>query len=110
MEKWILVAETNCAIPARDEEYNHWYNTVHIPDVLETPGILRATRYENSEPPEGHGRYLTVYDIETEDIDRLITAFSEIVTVKWEQGRMSELVAPVFAAFYKQMAPPIGSK
>ena len=110
MEKWVLVAETNCSDSAREGEFNQWYNTIHAPDVLETPGILRATRYESNDPPEGHGKYLAIYDIETEDIDQLITTFSEIVTVKWEQGRMSDLVAPVFAAFYRQMAPPIESK
>jgi len=110
MEKWVLVAETNCSIPAREEEFNHWYNTVHIPDILETPGIRRATRYECYEMPEGHGKYLALYDVETDDIEKTVAAFTDIVTRKWEQGRMSELVAPVHAAFYRQMAPTIHGK
>ena len=110
MERWILVADTNCSIPTREEEFNHWYNTIHIPDVLEAPGILRATRYESNKPREGHGKYLAVYDIETEDIEQLIRTFGEIVAEKKEQGRMSELLTVIYGAYYKQMAPPIEEK
>jgi hypothetical protein len=107
MQKWILVAETDCSDPSREREFNQWYDTVHAPDVLETPGILRATRFKNDEPPEGHGKYFAIYEVETEDIRQLSKTFGEIMTSKWEQGRMSELVAPVHATFYQQMAPPI---
>ncbi len=111
MEKWILVAESNCSDPAREEEFNHWYNTVHIPDVLETPGILRGTRFKTDEPREGHGKYLAIYDVETGDIEQLMKTFGEIVTEKWQQGRWSELLDPdLHVAFYKQMGPPIEAK
>ena len=111
MEKWLLVAESNCSDPAREEEFNHWYNTIHVPDVLETPGILRGTRFKNDEPPEGHGKYLAIYEVETEDIQQTISRFGEIITEKWQQGRMSELLAPdLYVAFFEQMAPPIEGK
>ena len=111
MEKWLLVAESNCSDPAREEEFNHWYNTIHVPDVLETPGILRGTRFKNDEPPEGHGKYLAIYEVETEDIQQTISTFGEIITERWKQGRWSELLAPdLYVAFFKQMAPPIESK
>lgn len=110
MERWLLIAETNCSTPAMEKEFNHWYDTVHIPDILETPGILRATRYENSEPPEGKGKFLALYEIETEDIEQTIASMGEIVTRKWEEGRMSELLVAISAAFYRQMGPTIESK
>ena len=111
MEKWIFVGEFNCTDPAREEEFNHWHKTVHVQDVLETPGILRATRYEINEPLEGHGKYLAIYEVETEDIQQTVSRFGEIITEKWQQGRWSELLAPdLYVAFYKQMAPPIEEK
>ena len=111
MERWLLVAESNCSDPAREEEFNHWYNTVHVPDVLETPGILRGTRYRNDELPEGHGKYLAVYEVETEDIQQTSSRFGEVITTKWQQGRMSELLATdLRVAFYKQIGPPIEAK
>ncbi len=107
MEKWLLVAETDCSDPSREGEFNHWYDTVHAPDVLETPGILRATRFVNSSPAEGRGKYLATYDIETDDLEQTIATFGEIMTRKWEQGRMSEVLVAISATFYRQMAPPI---
>jgi hypothetical protein len=111
MEKWLLVAESNCSDPAREEEFNDWYSTVHAPDVLETPGILRATRFKNDEPAEGHGKYLALYEVETEDIQQTMSRFGEIITLKWKQGRWSDLLATdLHVAFYKQLAPPIEEK
>ncbi len=108
MEKWLLVAASNCADPVREEEFNHWYNTIHVPDVLETPGILRATRYKNDELSEGHWKYLAIYEVEVEDIQQTISSFSDIITEKFKQGRMSELLSnDLYVAFYKQMAPPM---
>jgi hypothetical protein len=111
MEKWLLVAASNCTNPAREEEFNHWYDTVHLPDVLETPGILRGTRFKNDKRQEGQWKYLAIYEVETEDIQRTMSRFGEIVTEKWEQGRWSELLATdLYVAFYKQMAPPVEQK
>jgi hypothetical protein len=111
MGKWLLVAQSNCTDPAREEEFNHWYNTVHVPDVLETPGILRGTRFKNDEPQEGHWKYLAIYEVETEDIQQTISRFGEIITEKWQQGRWSELLATdLYVDFFKQMAPPIEKK
>lgn len=31
--------------PAHDEEFNAWYNTEHLPDLLGLPGFLDAARY-----------------------------------------------------------------
>ena len=106
MEKWLLVAETNCSDPAREKEFNDWYNSIHVPDILETPGFINAIRYENNDPSEGRGKYLALYNLETRDIDSTMAAFTKIVTEKWQQGRMSELVKPVSAVFYKQMTAP----
>ena len=111
MEKWLLIAASNCSDPEREEEFNHWYNTVHVPDVLETPDILRGTRFVNDEPQEGHWKYLAIYDVETEDIQETVSRFGEIITEKWQQGHWSDLLATdLYTAFYRQLAPPIEKK
>ncbi len=109
MQKWVLVAETDCLDPSKEKEFNEWYDTVHAPDVLETPGILRATRFVTNSPTEGRGRYLALYEIETDDMEQTIATFADIITKKWEQGRMSELLNAISATFYQQMGPPIES-
>ncbi len=66
-EKWLNLVEQNCD-PEREAEFHDWYNTLHIPDILKTPGFVRAARYEIREPRDGRGRFMTLYEIETGDI------------------------------------------
>lgn len=54
------------AVDGRDDEYNEWYDKVHLPEVLSVPGVRAGARYRvkarDSETPEH--RYLAVYDLE----------------------------------------------
>ena len=110
MEKWIYAVYTICSDPSREKEFNEWYDKIHLPDVLETPGVIRATRYEIREPSEGQGRFLALYEVETEDIDRTMVALRENVSKKREQGRMTELVSLVSRALYKQITQTLESR
>ena len=104
MAKWLLVVETNCADAARETEFNEWYDKTHLPDVLETPGFIRATRYENTEPSEGEAKFLATYEIETDDIDRFIKAHTDNMARKRAEGRFSELLVLVSRGFYRQLS------
>jgi hypothetical protein len=65
-----LLALVN-AESGRDEEFNRWYEERHLDDVLRIPGFVAARRYRAAEAQltgkPAHG-YLTVYEIETDDI------------------------------------------
>ena len=64
MEKHILVVALNCSDPAREGEFNEWYNKVHIPEVLSrVPGVKSAIRYEVVEPTEGDPKYIALYEM-----------------------------------------------
>ncbi len=54
--------------PEKEAEYNEWYNTVHIPDFLRVPGVLSATRYECIRGRKTNPKYLTIYEIESEEM------------------------------------------
>jgi hypothetical protein len=48
----------------RDDEFNLWYDTTHIPEVLEIEGVVAARRYElGVEDPEAPHRYLAIYEL-----------------------------------------------
>jgi hypothetical protein len=106
MEKWLLTVESNCTDPLREKEFNKWYDTVHLPDILETPGFVRAMRYENSSPAEGQGKFLAMYEIETDDLAKTLAAFDKIVNARAKQGRMSDLVMACGGGLYRQITPP----
>jgi hypothetical protein len=57
----------------RDDEFNEWYDNVHIHDVLATPGMVSAQRYTVRETEINREagvtpshRYLVVYEMDGE--------------------------------------------
>jgi hypothetical protein len=62
----VLVVWTD--IPAEiEEEFNVWYNTEHIPQLLrEVPGFLAGRRYVSV---MGKPKYVTIYDLADEKVD-----------------------------------------
>lgn len=72
MVKAVMLVHTNPADGSREDEFNDWYDNVHIPEVLLIDGFVAATRYRLSETQlvdgqAGH-RYLAVYEIESDDL------------------------------------------
>jgi hypothetical protein len=65
-------------IEGREDEYNTWYDDVHLADVRRLPGVVSATRYEYlptsfrrlTAAPTEH-RYLAVYELESDAEDVL---------------------------------------
>ncbi len=103
METWIVLVEASCADQAREDEFNEWYNKVHLPDVLETPGIVRALRYENIAPGESQGKYLAVYEVETDDLQNAFASSEQIMARKTAEGRMSDLLQIRSVTSFRQL-------
>lgn len=75
MNKYML-AVTSSAKAGKDEEFRKWYKNVHIPELLEVPGFVKGTRYY-SDNPEGAAPYLTIYDIDSDDIQATMNEMRE---------------------------------
>jgi hypothetical protein len=102
MDKWVLFVGTNCSDAKRDKEFNDWYNNTHLPDVLETPGFTSAVRYENTAAKEGEAKFIALYYIETNDIDKFTKMNEENIGRKRKAGRISPLLKLVSRGLYKQ--------
>jgi hypothetical protein len=70
----ILAVQTQ-ALAGADEAYNVWYDGVHVPEILATPGFQACRRYRvlhSPNAPAGHelewARYLAIYEIDHIDI------------------------------------------
>ncbi|MBI3968608.1 MAG: hypothetical protein HY329_23485 [Chloroflexi bacterium] len=50
-----------------DEEFNAWYDTEHIPLLLQVPGILTARRFRAVAGSDGP-RYIAIYDLASPDV------------------------------------------
>jgi len=94
--RWVNLVETNCVDASREKEFNDWYTNIHLPDVLDTPGFTAARRYEAKEFRDGRGKYLAVYEIETDDIDRTMAVRLEKRKREVEQGHSCSLMVPVW--------------
>jgi hypothetical protein len=55
----------------REDEYNDWYQNVHLRELVALPGFQAAQRYRIAASlVEGEAHpYLAVYELETDDID-----------------------------------------
>ena len=66
-EKWIInMVGTNCS-PDIEDEFNKWYDEVHVPMLLKFPGISEAVRYQITEPREGYPKYMAAYKFESKE-------------------------------------------
>jgi len=89
MAKTTVLVFTNCADPAREKEFNEWYDNTHVPDVLETPGFVGCTRYELiGDPGPGQGKFLAVYEVESDDLPSTMAGLQQRVAQLAAQGRM----------------------
>jgi hypothetical protein len=66
MPKGIMVVQSRPVSADREHEYNEWYTSVHIPEILAVPGFTGARRYKvtSTDGPV----YVAVYDIEADDV------------------------------------------
>jgi hypothetical protein len=83
----IFLVYTDLVDPRYDEEFNAWYNTEHLPDLLALPGFLDAARYVAT---KGGPRYLAAYELESVDAIQA-PAFKNRSIGPWER-RMSPRV------------------
>lgn len=96
MAKTTVLVFTNCADPAREKEFNEWYDNTHVPDVLETPGFVSCTRYELiGDPGPGQGKFLAVYEVESDDLESTMAGLQQRVAQLAAQGRMIDCLRVV---------------
>jgi hypothetical protein len=51
--------------PAREGEFNRWYEEEHLGERMAIPGFITARRFQAI---EGSPKYLAIYDLESPDV------------------------------------------
>lgn len=95
MARYLMIIEANCKEPDQEAEFNEWYDTVHIPDILAEPGTVRVSRWVDTEATEGRGKYFALIEIETEDISQTLEKQKEQIPRLEAANRLSALFVPV---------------
>jgi hypothetical protein len=73
--KAVLFSEVTAGASWEDE-FNHWYDTEHVPPHMQAPGFIHAQRYRNVDSPA----YLAAYDLEDKGV---------FVTPKYKRSKAS---------------------
>src|SRR5271156_579854 len=60
-----LLAVWTGIAPEAEAEFNEWYNTEHIPQLLGVPGFLSGRRYQ---AVDGKPKYLALYELADENV------------------------------------------
>jgi hypothetical protein len=84
MSRAVLLSFTGVRDPAREAEFDEWYDTVHLAEVCGTPGIVSARRFRASsvQRPGLVGqlpKYLAMYEFDTDDVQATMDALAERV-------------------------------
>lgn len=71
MAESALLAYASPASPEQEQQFNDWYESVHIPQVLEVlPEVVNVTRYRLVDPSgrDSGPRYLSVFEMRGNDV------------------------------------------
>lgn len=107
MSRHLFVVHSNAA-EGREQEYNDFMNK-HVEDILALPGVIWGRRgavakAQARPAPETH-RYITVFEVETDDLQ----AFIDEMNARVMSGRIarSDTVAGAVPVFWDvlQMGP-----
>ena len=99
----LLFVLTNCSDPAKEEEFNYWYNHIHLPDVTSFGIFRHAIRFVSPNPQPGQAKYLATYETEWEDVAAAWMTNREKTVPLRQQGRSSPLLEVVLSGAFKKL-------
>ncbi len=73
MAKGIIYVETRPSSPDREQEYNTWYDEVHLPELVAFDGIVSARRLR---PVNDDGPYVALYELEGDNLQAILDHLS----------------------------------
>ncbi|MFM6932692.1 MAG: hypothetical protein ACKOUT_10670 [Novosphingobium sp.] len=107
MPRYKMIALTK-PIEGRDEEFNAWYQNVHLVELCAMPGVTGAQRYKLAAPLQGYDErpYLAIYDIECDDIRQTLGAIGAASA----SGKMTQSDAADSASAYTVVFEEFGER
>jgi hypothetical protein len=96
MPKALMAVWSDPSDPAREAEYNAWYDSTHIPDVLKIEGFTGCRRFKVAATQFGEvptpGSYVALYELDVDDLASVPAAMGAAFAAG--ELPMSESIAP----------------
>jgi hypothetical protein len=110
-QDWLMLVGTRSTDPARDADFNKWYDQIDIPDVLRVAGYRRARRGQRlaiatlpaAGPAADIDQYVALYDIESSDIQRTMLDMTMASKKMETTGRTTDLLRVVERVYFRQL-------
>lgn len=114
-DRTVQLIFTNAA-DGKDREFNEWYDTVHLRDLLATPGVVSVQRFELCDTESSHAegadppahRYLTIYELEGE-VDVIMAKIREAAASGAMEISDSLDVGTVSMSFWSPRGPKVSA-
>lgn len=107
MPRYKMIALTR-PVEGREEDFNAWYQNVHLVELCAMPGVTGAQRYKLAAPLQGYDErpYLAIYDIECDDIRATLGAIGAASA----SGKMTQSDAADSASAYTVVFEEFGER
>jgi len=103
VKRWIVFGFVSCKDPLYEKEFVRWYTEIRHPDLLKGPGIKSARLYKNVRTSGNQPAFLSVYQVEAEDIGPAITYLKHEVARLDRNGRGSDLLVLGEGGVYQEI-------
>ncbi len=97
----LSVVMADCVVPQKEAEFNAWYDSSHVPNLLQIPGYASGARFQLIEHPaldwlDMGPKYLALYEFENLDcLPSLADPDTMCQEAQDELGRWMEFGAPL---------------
>lgn len=107
MPRYKMIALTR-PVEGREDDFNAWYQNVHLVELCAMPGVTGAQRYKLAAPLQGYDErpYLAIYDIECDDIRTTLGAIGAASA----SGKMTQSDAADSASAYTVVFEEFGER
>jgi hypothetical protein len=110
MNRYVMVVLTN-PVADKDDAYNDWYNTEHVPDVVNVDGFVSGQRFRLAATGIGNvnapsHQYLALYEVEAESASAANDALIEAARNGQLRGHEALDLSSVATWFFEPIADP----
>lgn len=85
-----ILTHVLCSDPTRVDEWDRWYDEIHVPDMLSCGAFSTVSRWRRLTPATVGANHLTLYDVATPTVEEAVARSAATLTDIVAAGRKHE--------------------